>query len=85
MFAGMANSDIKGAHEAQDAGYKMYLKNDKTGFPSLITLFSAPAYLSHFPNKAAILRYEKNVMNIRQFNESPHPYNLPNFMNVFAW
>ena len=63
----------------------MYTKNEKTGFPSLITLFSAPAYLSHFPNKAAILRYENNVMNIRQFNESPHPYNLPNFMNVFTW
>jgi len=63
----------------------MYLKNDKTGFPSLITLFSAPAYLTHFPNKAAILRYENNVMNIRQFNESPHPYVLPNYMNVFAW
>eukprot|EP01127_Copromyxa_protea_P002943 TRINITY_DN12854_c0_g1_i1.p1 TRINITY_DN12854_c0_g1~~TRINITY_DN12854_c0_g1_i1.p1 ORF type:complete len:613 (+),score=100.89 TRINITY_DN12854_c0_g1_i1:30-1868(+) len=73
------------AHEAQDAGYRMYLKNEKSGFPSLITLFSAPAYLSHFPNKAAILRYENNIMNIRQFNESPHPYNLPNFLNVFAW
>eukprot|EP01127_Copromyxa_protea_P022166 TRINITY_DN7842_c0_g3_i1.p1 TRINITY_DN7842_c0_g3~~TRINITY_DN7842_c0_g3_i1.p1 ORF type:complete len:731 (+),score=167.66 TRINITY_DN7842_c0_g3_i1:154-2346(+) len=73
------------AHEAQDAGYKMYPKNNKTGFPSLITLFSAPAYLSHFPNKAAVLRYENNIMNIRQFNDSPHPYYLPNFMNVFAW
>jgi len=73
------------AHEAQDAGYKMHRRNDKTGFPSVITLFSAPNYLSSYNNKAAILRYESNVINIRQFNNSPSPYYLPGFMNVFRW
>jgi len=73
------------AHEAQDAGYKMHRRNDKTGFPSVITLFSAPNYLDSYNNKAAILRYENNVINIRQFNCNPHPYFLPGFMNVFAW
>ena len=33
------------AHEAQDAGYKMYRKSQTTGFPSLITIFSAPNYV----------------------------------------
>merc|ERR1719370_588988 len=73
------------AHEAQDQGYKMHRRNAQTGFPSLITLFSAPNYLDCYNNKAAILKYEDNVMNIRQFNCSPHPYWLPNFMDVFTW
>jgi len=73
------------AHEAQDNGYKMHRKSEETGFPTVITLFSAPNYLDAYGNKAAILRYEDNIMNIRQFNHSPHPYWLPNFMNVFAW
>ncbi|ESO00126.1 hypothetical protein HELRODRAFT_157436 [Helobdella robusta] len=73
------------AHEAQDAGYRMYRKSQATGFPSLITIFSAPNYLDVYNNKAAILKYENNVMNIRQFNCTPHPYWLPNFMDVFTW
>jgi len=73
------------AHEAQDAGYRLYKKSQTTGFPSLITLFSAPNYLDVYNNKAAVLKYENNVMSIRQFNCSPHPYWLPNFMDVFTW
>ncbi|THD25880.1 Serine/threonine-protein phosphatase [Fasciola hepatica] len=73
------------AHEAQDAGYRMYRKNEATDFPSLITIFSAPNYLDVYENKAAILKYENNTMNIRQFKCSPHPYWLPNFMDVFTW
>ncbi|KAL7415147.1 Serine/threonine-protein phosphatase 2B catalytic subunit A1 [Mrakia frigida] len=73
------------AHEAQDSGYRMYRKTKTTGFPSVMTLFSAPDYVDVYKNKAAVLKYEANVMNIRQFNASPHPYWLPNFMDVFTW
>ncbi len=73
------------AHEAQDVGYRMYKKSPETGFPSLITIFSAPNYLDVYHNKAAIMKYENNIVNIRQFNCSPHPYWLPNFIDVFSW
>jgi serine/threonine-protein phosphatase 2B catalytic subunit len=65
--------------------YRMYRKSKTTGFPALMTIFSAPNYIDVYNNKAAVLRYDKSVLNIRQFNCSPHPYWLPNFMNVFNW
>ncbi|XP_014677393.1 PREDICTED: serine/threonine-protein phosphatase 2B catalytic subunit 3-like isoform X3 [Priapulus caudatus] len=50
------------AHEAQDAGYRMYRKSQATGFPSLITIFSAPNYLDVYNNKVTEMLV--NVLNI---------------------
>lgn len=73
------------AHQAQDAGYRMYKKTSAQQFPSVITLFSAPNYCGTYGNKAAVLKYDTAVMNIRQFASQPEPYHLPDFMNVFTW
>ena len=50
-----------------------------------MTLFSAPNYLDVYNNKAAMVKYEANMFSIRQFNNMPHPYWLPNFMDAFSW
>ncbi|KZV99238.1 Metallo-dependent phosphatase [Exidia glandulosa HHB12029] len=71
------------AHEAQDAGYRLYKRT--ASFSSVLTIFSAPNYLDQHNNKAAVLIYGNNSMNIRQFNAMPHPYWLPNFMDAFTW
>ncbi|KAF8664226.1 hypothetical protein AX16_000788 [Volvariella volvacea WC 439] len=72
-------------HEAQDAGYTMHRKTPSKKFPSVITIFSAPNYLDVYHNRGAILKYANKNITIRQFNASPHPYWLPNFMDAFTW
>ena len=52
----------------------MYRKTKTTDFPSVMTIFSAPNYLN---TKAAVLKYESNVMNIRRFNCPPARIGYP--------
>mmetsp|Transcript_6909 Transcript_6909/g.9576 ORF Transcript_6909/g.9576 Transcript_6909/m.9576 type:complete len:525 (+) Transcript_6909:69-1643(+) len=73
------------AHEAQVDGYKMQMVNPQSKIPRVITIFSAPNYCDVYKNKAACLKFDNNVLNIKQFIETPHPYYLPNFMDVFQW
>ena len=63
----------------------MCRKSRKTGFPSVMTLFSAPNYLDVYNNKAAMVKYEANMFSFRQFNHMPHPYWLPNFIDALSW
>merc|ERR1719411_545898 len=73
------------AHEAQFDGYKMQMINEQTQIPRVITIFSAPNYCDVYKNKGACLKFDNELLNIRQFVSSPHPYYLPNFMDVFTW
>ena len=73
------------AHEAQFDGYKMHKWNGGQEFPVVITIFSAPNYCDVYNNKGAIIKFENNTLNIQQFNYTPHPYILPNFMDIFSW
>lgn len=77
-------SIIRG-HEIQEEGFKLYKNGNETGFPSVICVFSAPNYCDSYGNMGAIITFNKNEMNIRQFKAVDHPYYLPKFMNVFQW
>lgn len=63
----------------------MHKWNDNVDFPSVITIFSAPNYCDVYNNKGAVIKFKNNMVNIQQFNYSPHPFILPNFMNIFSW
>ena len=73
------------AHEAQLEGFKMYKWDDNVDFPSVITIFSAPNYCDVYNNKAAVIKFKNNMVNIQQYTYSPHPFILPQFMNIFNW
>lgn len=72
-------------HEAQDLGYRLYSKLPESDFPSLMTIFSAPNYVDVYKNKAAIVHYDGETFNIRQFNHAAHPFYLPKFIDAFDW
>jgi len=73
------------AHEAQIDGYKMHRWAGSSDFPLVITIFSAPNYCDVYNNKGAVIKFENNTLNIQQYNYTPHPYILPNFMDIFNW
>merc|ERR1719483_1197875 len=63
----------------------MHFVNQQSQIPRVITIFSAPNYCDVYKNKGACLKFDNELLNIRQFVCSPHPYYLPNFMDVFSW
>jgi serine/threonine-protein phosphatase 2B catalytic subunit len=74
------------AHEVQLEGFKTGPPMKGMTIPSHITIFSAPNYCDQYGNRGAILNIESDTdFNIVQFDASPHPFCLPNFMNVFDW
>lgn len=71
------------AHSAVAGGYKAY-RVTKKGAPSVLTIFSAPAYVSD-NDAAAVLEFDSKKLTAAQFTVSPQPYYLPNFENAISY
>lgn len=63
----------------------MHKWNGHNEFPAVITIFSAPNYCDFYNNKGAVIKFANNNLDIQQYVESPHPYFLPNFIDLFEW
>jgi serine/threonine-protein phosphatase 2B catalytic subunit len=73
------------AHQVQIDGYKMHRWDGEASFPYVITLFSAPNYCDYYSNKAAVLILKEGGISIKQYDQSDHPYYLPDQLDVFSW
>lgn len=73
------------AHQVQIEGYKMHRWDGDSSFPYVITLFSAPNYWDYYSNKAAVLILKDGGISIKQYDQSEHPYFLPDQLDVFSW
>ncbi|KAL0233634.1 hypothetical protein PCE1_002147 [Barthelona sp. PCE] len=77
-------SIIRG-HEVREKGFSTGKKLKPIDFPAVITIFSAPNYIDSYGNKGAIMIITKQKVKFKQFDNSPHPYWLPGFLDVFSW
>jgi serine/threonine-protein phosphatase 2B catalytic subunit len=74
------------AHQVQKEGVRLERPlNDSSHFPCMISLFSAPNYCDVYDNKAALLHYNGQQLDIKLFTAAQHPFVLPNFQNAFVW
>lgn len=57
----------------------------ETGYPAVITIFSAPNYCDAYANKGAVILWDGKKMLFRWFWNAAHPFWLPNLSDAFSW
>ena len=72
-------------YSCYDPGYRLFRRSPTTHFPGVISLFSAPHFLSENENRGAVMFIDGQKMHIRQFTASHRPYCLPKMCNALEW
>lgn len=57
----------------------------KDSFPYVITIFSAPNYCGSYKNKASVLILKNNNLQLKQYQDTEPPYQLPEGLDLFSW
>lgn len=73
------------AHEMQINGYKFHRWSNSSEQVPIITIFSAANYCDTVGNRGAFIHLSDSIIQVRQFNSNPHPFDLPNGMDAFTW
>ena len=63
----------------------MHRWDGSSSFPYVITIFSAPNYWDYYSNKASVLILENGNVSIKQYDQTDHPYHLPDQVDIFTW
>ena len=63
----------------------MHKWGSRDSFPYVITIFSAPNYCGSYKNKASVLILKNNNLQLKQYQDTEPPYQLPEGLDLFSW
>ena len=72
-------------HQVKQDGFHMHKWGSRDSFPYVITIFSAPNYCGSYKNKASVLILKNNNLQLKQYQDTEPPYNLPEDLDLFSW
>ncbi|ELA40941.1 uncharacterized protein VICG_02030 [Vittaforma corneae ATCC 50505] len=71
------------AHEVQENGYRL-MKSYK-GYPSVVTVFSAPSYCDAYQNDGAYIEFDMGIVAINSYKAVGHPFVINGFFDAVNW
>ena len=72
-------------HQVKQDGFHMHKWGSRDSFPYVITIFSAPNYCGSYKNKASVLILKNNNLQLKQYQDTEPPYQLPEGLDLFSW
>eukprot|EP00727_Mastigamoeba_balamuthi_P007093 m51a1_g3003 hypothetical protein (2207) ;mRNA; r:787285-800952 len=72
-------------HQVFKNGYMEHFGREEQNISPVVTVFSAPNYAEKYGNKGAYLSLTRDSFKMCQFDEVPHPYNLPYYCDGLTY